>query len=416
MDLKRTFPDEKECMKENFLEKLKNILICYSTRNTSVGYCQGMNFIGGRLLLIMGNEEQAFWLFIEIMEKIMPVIYYSELVGIVVETTIIENLISLYFPELYKYLQDNNFNIPLRNFIHKWMVCLFTQTMSPEMVYTFLDFLFLEGSDLLIKNSLFLISYIHDKLFKSNDFEYMYNIFNEDILNIHDTKTLIYFLDDKKYDLTPNDISNFQKKMAKPIITKFKEEALASYEEKFNDRKKSLKKKGINCNPNWPTCYYDDYAQTIIEVLVLKESKIPYIINDYYYIKNDGYPDNTLFYGIDGYKGDSQGKNVKEVLVERHKHVCDNAKLVDNSKLLIDDEYKKIDFDLINNEQNNSDENKIYDKLKGSKDFDNVVKEMKMEMENVIKPIKISEINNIIEKNKKGEKYYPNDYIYSIFQ
>ena len=416
MDLKRTFPDEKECMKENFLGKLKNILICYSTRNTSVGYCQGMNFIGGRLLLIMGNEEQAFWLFIEIMEKILPVIYYSELVGIVVETTIIENLISLYFPELYKYLQDNNFNIPLRNFIHKWMVCLFTQTMSPEMVYTFLDFLFLEGSDLLIKNSLFLISYIHDKLFKSNDFEYMYNIFNEDILNIHDTKTLIYFLDDKKYDLTPNDISNFQKKMAKPIMTKFKEEALASYEEKFNDRKKSLKKKGINCNPNWPTCYYDDYAQKIIEVLVLKESKIPYIINDYYYIKNDGYPDSTLLYGIDGYKGASQGTNVKEVLIERHKHVCDNAKLVDNSKLLIDDEYKKIDFDLIKNEQNNSDENKIYDKLKGSKDFDNVVKEMKMEMENIIKPIKISEINNIIGKNQKGEKYYPNDYIYSIFQ
>ena len=130
-------------MKESFLEKLKNVLICYSTRNTSVGYCQGMNFIGGRLLLIMGNEEQAFWLFIQIMEKILPIIYYSELIGIVVETTLIENLISLYFPELYKFLLDNNFNIPLRNFIHKWMVCLFTQTMSPEMVYTFLDYLFL---------------------------------------------------------------------------------------------------------------------------------------------------------------------------------------------------------------------------------------------------------------------------------
>ena len=403
-------------MKESFLEKLKNILICYSTRNTSVGYCQGMNFIGGRLLLIMGNEEQAFWLFIQIMEKILPVIYYSELIGIVVETTLIENLISLYFPELYKYLQDNNFNIPLRNFIHKWMVCLFTQTMSPEMVYTFLDFLFLEGNDLLIKNSLFLISYIHDKLFKSNDFEYMYNIFNEDTLTIHDTKTLIYFLDDKNYDLTSNDISDFKKKMAKPIITKFKEEALNSYEDKFNDRKKSLKKKGINCNPNWPTCFYDDYTQTIIEVLIIKESKIPYIINDYYYIKNDGYPDNTLLYGIDGYKGSCQGTNVKEVLVERHKHVCDNAKLVDNSKLLIEDEYKKIDFDLINTEQNKDDENKIYDKLKGSKDFDNVVKEIKIEMEKIIKPIKISEINNIIQKNEKGEKYYPSDYIFNFFQ
>ena len=417
LDLKRTFPEEKACMKESFIQKLKNILVCYSTRNTSVGYCQGMNFIGGRLLLIMGNEEQTFWLFTQIMEKVLPIIYYSELVGIVVETTLIENLISLYFPELYEYLQDNNFNIPLRNFIHKWMVCLFTQTMSPEMVYTFLDFLFLEGSDLLIKNSLFIISFIHDKLLQNNDFQYMYYIFNEGTLSIHDTKTMIYFLEDKKYELTPNIINEFQNKMEKPIVTKFKEEALASYEEKFENRKKSLKKKGINCNPNWPTCYYDDYAQTIIDVLVIKESKTPYIIKDYYYIKNDGYPDNK-YYGIDGYDQSSTDTvTVKEVLVERHKHVCDNAKLVDNSKILIDDEYKKIDFDIINTEQNNnSDENKIYDKLKGSKDFDNVVKEIKEQLEKIIKPIKINEINSIIENNEKGENYYPADYIFNIIE
>ena len=401
-------------MKENFLEKLKNILICYSTRNTSVGYCQGMNFIGGRILLIMGNEEQAFWLFIIIMEKILPVIYYSELVGIVVQTTLIENLISLYFPELHKFLVKNNFNVPLRNFIHKWMVCLFTQTLSPEMVYTFLDLLFLEGSNLLlIKNSLFIISFIHDKLLKNNDFEYMYNIFNEGPLNIHDPKTMIYFLIEKKFEINENIIIPFQKKMEKPIIIKFREEGLATYEERFNERKKSLKKKEIQCNPNWPTCFYDDYTQTMVEVLVLKESKVPYIINDYYYIKNDGYPDNEI-YGIEGLNPKSTS-TVKEVLVERHKHVCDNAKLVDNSKLLIDDDYKKIDLDLINIEQNNNDENKIYDKLKNVKEFENVVKEIKDDLEKIVKPIKISEISSIIENNEKGEKYYPKDYIYSVF-
>ena len=401
-------------MKENFLEKLKNILICYSTRNTTVGYCQGMNFIGGRILLIMGNEEQAFWLFIIIMEKILPVIYYSELVGIVVQTTLIENLISLYFPELHKFLVKNNFNVPLRNFIHKWMVCLFTQTLSPEMVYTFLDLLFLEGSNLLlIKNSLFIISFIHDKLLKNNDFEYMYNIFNEGPLNIHDPKTMIYFLIEKKFEINENIIIPFQKKMEKPIIIKFREEGLATYEERFNERKKSLKKKEIQCNPNWPTCFYDDYTQTMVEVLVLKESKVPYIINDYYYIKNDGYPDNEI-YGIEGLNQKSTS-TVKEVLVERHKHVCDNAKLVDNSKLLIDDDYKKIDLDLINIEQNNNDENKIYDKLKNVKEFENVVKEIKDDLEKIVKPIKISEISSIIENNEKGEKYYPKDYIYSVF-
>ena len=50
-------------MNEQFLQRMKNILLCYSTRNTSVGYCQGMNFLVARLLLIMDDEEKVFWLF-----------------------------------------------------------------------------------------------------------------------------------------------------------------------------------------------------------------------------------------------------------------------------------------------------------------------------------------------------------------
>ena len=129
-------------MENNFLEKLKNILICYSIRNTSIGYCQGMNFIVGRLLLIMDNEEQVFWIFIQMIEKILPLIYYSDLAGIIIETTIIDAFISFYLSNFYKYLIDNSFKLPLNNFIHKWMVSLFTQALSPEMSYTFLDFFF----------------------------------------------------------------------------------------------------------------------------------------------------------------------------------------------------------------------------------------------------------------------------------
>jgi hypothetical protein len=113
-------------MENNFLEKLKNILICYSIRNTTIGYCQGMNFIVGRLLLIMDNEEQVFWIFIQMIEKILPLIYYADLAGIVIETTIIDAFISFYLSNFYKYLIDNSFKLPLNNFIHKWMVSLFT--------------------------------------------------------------------------------------------------------------------------------------------------------------------------------------------------------------------------------------------------------------------------------------------------
>ena len=407
LDLRRTFPEEKDCMTDSFLEKLKNVLMCYSIRNTSVGYCQGMNFIGGRLLLIMGNEEQTFWLFVQIMEKILSIIYYSELVGIVVETTIIENLISFYFPKLQEYFIDNNFNVPLRNFIHKWMVGLFTQTLSPEMVYTFFDFLFLDGRDLLIKNSLFIISFIHDKLIKNNNIEFMYSVFNEGLLKIHDPKTMIYFLEQNFL----KNIDSYRKKLEKSIITKVKEEAsLPSNKEKKKNRMESLKEKGIICNPNWPTCIYDDYTENLIDVLILKENKLPYVINDYYYIKNDNYPDNKLY---EIYKNKQEPLSpIKEVLIERHKHICDNAKLVDSSKMLIDEEYKKIDIDIINLDKNNDIENKIYDKLKKSEDFDNAIKEIQIEMKKTIKPFKINDINIIINNNEKGEKYYSSEYFY----
>jgi len=144
-------------MEPSFLEKLKNILVCYSIRNTSIGYCQGMNFIVCRLLLIMNNEEQAFWIFIQIIEKILPIIYYSDLAGIIIDTTIIDAFLSFYLSNFYNYLVENSFKLSLSNFIHKWMVSLFTQALSPEIAYTFLDFFFLDGEICLFKTSIFVM-------------------------------------------------------------------------------------------------------------------------------------------------------------------------------------------------------------------------------------------------------------------
>ena len=140
LDLRRTFPNEEQVMDDKFQESLRNVLVCYSTRNTSVGYCQGMNFVVSRLLLIMGNEEQTFWLFFQIMEYLVSLMYYADLTGIIVETTLIETLLPIYLPQLHEFLEKNNFNLTISNFIHKWMVCIFTQTLKIEMVYSFLDF------------------------------------------------------------------------------------------------------------------------------------------------------------------------------------------------------------------------------------------------------------------------------------
>ena len=54
-DIPRT---RSELLKKNpsFQEKMRNILVCYSIRNNSIGYCQGFNFIIIRLLEVLQNE------------------------------------------------------------------------------------------------------------------------------------------------------------------------------------------------------------------------------------------------------------------------------------------------------------------------------------------------------------------------
>lgn len=56
MDLLRTYPDDPFFKIENNITKLKNVLLAYSRRSLAVGYCQGFNFIVGKLLKIYCNE------------------------------------------------------------------------------------------------------------------------------------------------------------------------------------------------------------------------------------------------------------------------------------------------------------------------------------------------------------------------
>ena len=54
-DIPRTKPEIlKQC--PTFKEKMRNILVCYSIRNNTIGYCQGFNFIVIRLLEVLQNE------------------------------------------------------------------------------------------------------------------------------------------------------------------------------------------------------------------------------------------------------------------------------------------------------------------------------------------------------------------------
>jgi TBC1 domain family member 8/9 len=84
LDLRRTFPNDPAEHMEKYIGPLRNVLSTFVKRNPTIGYCQGMNFIVGNLLKYL-NEEESFWVFVTITENILPIDYYSDMLGILVD-------------------------------------------------------------------------------------------------------------------------------------------------------------------------------------------------------------------------------------------------------------------------------------------------------------------------------------------
>lgn len=76
MDIKRTFPEDEFFQLPGSIGALRRILVAYVKRNPVVGYSQGMNYIVGKLLKFL-SEEETFWVFTMLIEAILPLDYYT---------------------------------------------------------------------------------------------------------------------------------------------------------------------------------------------------------------------------------------------------------------------------------------------------------------------------------------------------
>jgi len=56
LDLGRTYPSDPYFKDKENIKKLKNVLIAITRRESTIGYCQGFNFIVGKILKICENE------------------------------------------------------------------------------------------------------------------------------------------------------------------------------------------------------------------------------------------------------------------------------------------------------------------------------------------------------------------------
>lgn len=155
-DLTRTF--EGECTRVNSAvgkSWLKNILGAYSISNSSIGYCQSMNFLAACLLMYL-DEEDAFWMLSVICEELAEGYYTPGLPGLQVDIRVLADLLRSLHPELWSLLQQCE--VPLDLICSQWLMGLFSMNLPLETLFLLWDALFLHGHDILLAAVLAVLS------------------------------------------------------------------------------------------------------------------------------------------------------------------------------------------------------------------------------------------------------------------
>lgn len=167
LDLKRTFPNDPPEHVEKYIGSLRNVLTTFVKRNPTIGYCQGMNFIVGNLLKHL-NEEESFWVFIKIVEDMLPIDYYSHMLGILTDQRIFNTLLTKKYPKLVAHMQNHNYQLDLIAF--QWFVTLFFNSVDHKTEIFILSAFLLKGQKIIIRIALLIVDVLKEKIFKANDF------------------------------------------------------------------------------------------------------------------------------------------------------------------------------------------------------------------------------------------------------
>eukprot|EP01084_Bolivina_argentea_P060179 109952_1 len=147
-DLPRTLHDhEIFCSHSRYhgTEKLRRVLTAYGRRDREVQYCQGMNYIASLFLVYM-IEEEAFWMFVTVMERPLAPLRELYLPGLIKSQEamfVLDQLLNKFVPRLTAKLQAHGLSQSM--YAYPWFVTCLTQRFPYDVVTRVWDIFLLEG-------------------------------------------------------------------------------------------------------------------------------------------------------------------------------------------------------------------------------------------------------------------------------
>ena len=305
LDINRTFP-YLEFFKDNSnKKKLENILTAFVRRNATIGYSQGFNFIAGKLLYVIRDEEKVFWIFTQIIECYLPGDFYLLFSGVRKDMKVIEKIIK---KEL-KFM-DTNIELCISNLISKCFISLFAQNMPDQILFTIWDAFFIYG-EITLYRAFVWIAYLHyDKSLKNKDIDDINRTIMNKMKNTNDINSLYYFL-----FLSSSVNNNLIKQW------RLKIEASTQGETILN---RPFSNTSVKCDKGKPFCLYNNEENNINknkQFIIHKINHDLKLFNNYFFDSiNNQKDENNININI---------KNISDLnisadslIIERQKHLC----------------------------------------------------------------------------------------------
>nr|XP_046259360.1 TBC1 domain family member 4 isoform X5 [Scatophagus argus] len=171
VDLGRTFPTHQYFSAQLGAGQLSlyNLLKAYSLLDTEVGYCQGISFVAGVLLLHM-SEEQAFDMLKFLMYDLgIRQQYKPDMVSLQIQMYQLSRLLHDYHRELYSHLEEHEICPSL--YAAPWFLTLFASQFPLSFVSRIFDFVFFQGTGVIFKVALCLLSSHEGEIVECDSFE-----------------------------------------------------------------------------------------------------------------------------------------------------------------------------------------------------------------------------------------------------
>ncbi|PFH37506.1 TBC domain-containing protein [Besnoitia besnoiti] len=167
-DINRTFP--KHVLFRDIHQKgqqaLFNVLKAYAIFNPDVGYCQGMGFLAGILLMYM-TEEDAFYMLVCLLHKYnMQGLFTPGLPTLEKYFFQFQRLFQKHMPRLSVHFRNEGVEASM--YLSGWMMTLFAYNFSFDCVVKIWDVFLNEGEKVLFRTALAILKIKQEELFTAS--------------------------------------------------------------------------------------------------------------------------------------------------------------------------------------------------------------------------------------------------------